>query len=240
MNGPGSVQSLEEAAAIASEFISSEHDSHSTPQCSIPVVSFLEYVAKAHMYDKHRFGQFAIRSRFSTQRNPGQGSEMRRSVHAMRAPPSLWAHDCHNIDIQADIQRDSARYFKHTLKHSNGSGTTTSSFDTLDSNNPTKYAHIPDKIRASYDELDTLSDEKLALAKKLTTLLTRHQLRLHVDLAKVAELQGELLPPLPISGVSSGLAAGEFENVRLGLTSVPDLSTSAGPPLKSMSLSYFF
>lgn len=56
---------------------------------------------------------------------------------------------------------------------------------------------LPEKIDAAYVELNNLSDEKIALARRLVELFMRTRARLDIDLSKVRVLQGEIPEPLP-------------------------------------------
>lgn len=52
-------------------------------------------------------------------------------------------------------------------------------------------AHFPARISVAYAEIDSLANEKIALAQRIIDLLTRTRARLDSDLAKVRLLQGE-------------------------------------------------
>ena len=56
---------------------------------------------------------------------------------------------------------------------------------------PDSKSQLVSRISASYGEIDALNGEKMELAQRIITLLTRTRARLDVDLAKVRTLQGE-------------------------------------------------
>jgi hypothetical protein len=115
-------------------------------------------------------------------------------VHDVAAP-ALRA-----TEIQAEIQRETGKYIRHSLRSANGS--TPGSTNNTNANNGTpnapspKDAAIPAKVAADYAAIDALAIEKTALAQRLVTLITRSRARLDHDLARVLVLQGELAPAL--------------------------------------------
>ncbi|KAF7367255.1 Chromatin modification-related protein [Mycena sanguinolenta] len=101
-------------------------------------------------------------------------------------------------DLQADIDRDSSRYIRHSLKASNSASSSSASVSPSPaaSRAPSpKSALIPAKISAAYAEINTLSAEKCALAQRIIDLVSRTRARLDADLTKVRVLQGETLEP---------------------------------------------
>ena len=88
-------------------------------------------------------------------------------------------------------------------------------------------AGIPLKIQNSYAEIEQLSKEKMVLAERITTLLTRTRSRLESDLNKVRILQGEApvessraasaAPMLPGPSLGHDAAASLSESLRLAL-----------------------
>ncbi|KAJ6574690.1 hypothetical protein B0H19DRAFT_1125297 [Mycena capillaripes] len=97
-------------------------------------------------------------------------------------------------DLQAEIDRDSSRYIRHSLKASNSASSSTSvSPSPVTSRAPSpKSMLIPGKISAAYAEINELSAEKCALAQRIIDLVSRTRARLDADLTKVRVLQGEI------------------------------------------------
>ncbi|KAK7064570.1 chromatin modification-related protein [Favolaschia claudopus] len=97
-------------------------------------------------------------------------------------------------DLQAEIDRDSSRYIRHSLKAANSASSSSSvSPSPAASRAPSpKSMAIPGKISAAYAEINELSNEKIALAQRIIDLITRTRARLDSDLTKVRVLQGEL------------------------------------------------
>ncbi|KIK71461.1 hypothetical protein GYMLUDRAFT_211735 [Collybiopsis luxurians FD-317 M1] len=96
-------------------------------------------------------------------------------------------------ELQYQIDSDSARWIKHTLRSANHNG----SGPSTPSSSPTKpVGHLPAKIKQSYAEIEQLSTDKLALAERVVELLTRTSTRLAVDLNRARVLQGE--PPTEV------------------------------------------
>ncbi|KAJ7042650.1 hypothetical protein C8F04DRAFT_1252067 [Mycena alexandri] len=100
-------------------------------------------------------------------------------------------------DLQQEIDRDSSRYIRHSLKASSSASSSTSvSPSPAASRAPSpKSMLLPGKISAAYTEINELSVEKIALAQRIIDLISRTRARLDVDLAKVRVLQGELPEP---------------------------------------------
>ncbi|KAJ7071466.1 hypothetical protein C8F01DRAFT_1110645 [Mycena amicta] len=104
-------------------------------------------------------------------------------------------------DLQTDIDKDSSRYIRHSLKASNS--TSSSSANSSPSPAPTpsrppspKSQAIPPKISKAYEEMHAISAEKVALAQRIIDLVTRTQARLDAELTKVRILQGDITDPL--------------------------------------------
>ncbi|KAJ3915330.1 hypothetical protein F5877DRAFT_48780 [Lentinula edodes] len=93
-------------------------------------------------------------------------------------------------ELQQQIDVDSARWIKHSLR---GSVTPLQEFSPSPSPSPSSKstANIPYKIQLGYTEIEKLSNEKMALAEKITSLLARTRYRLESDINKVRILQGE-------------------------------------------------
>jgi chromatin modification-related protein YNG2 len=90
-------------------------------------------------------------------------------------------------ELQQQIDNDSARWIKHSLRGASQERSPSSS----PSPNSKSFAGIPLKIQTSYAEIETLSNEKMILAEKIISLVTRTRNRLDSDLNKVRVLQGE-------------------------------------------------
>lgn len=91
-------------------------------------------------------------------------------------------------ELQQEIDRDSARYIRHSLR-SSSSPTPTDPSQRAPS---PKTAGLPAKIQASYAEIHEISNEKCLLAQRLIDLITRTRARLDSDIVKVKYLQGEV------------------------------------------------
>ncbi|KAJ7865436.1 hypothetical protein B0H14DRAFT_410459 [Mycena olivaceomarginata] len=101
------------------------------------------------------------------------------------------------LALQAEIDRDSSRYIRHSLNVSNSASSSTS----VSPSPPVSRAPspestlIPGKISTAYAKIDKLSAEKCALAQRIIDLVSRTRARLDSDLTKVRALQGEPLKP---------------------------------------------
>ncbi|KAJ7225916.1 hypothetical protein GGX14DRAFT_422985 [Mycena pura] len=148
------------------------------------------------------------------------------------------------LDLQQEIDKDSSRYIRHSLKVSNSasSSNTSVSPSPAASRPPSpKSMAIPGKIAAAYVEINGLCAEKIALAQRIIDLVARTQARLDADLTKVRILQGELpdqsigartVPSTPLLegdvhfGPSRNPASQISESLRTALTgsaSMPDV-----------------
>ncbi|KAJ6519426.1 hypothetical protein C8R45DRAFT_951445 [Mycena sanguinolenta] len=126
-------------------------------------------------------------------------------------------------DLQADIDRDSSRYIRHSLKASNSASSSSASVSPSPaaSRAPSpKSMLLPAKISAAYAEINTLSAEKCALAQRIIDLVSRTRARLDADLTKVRVLQGETLEPA-FSGAATPIAS----------TRLPRTPSTVGSPL---------
>ena len=102
-------------------------------------------------------------------------------------------------EIQQDIAKDQSKYIKSSLKQwstlpTNTAGTVDQSKSATaspTSNGSNSRAHLPGRIAAAYAEIETLTNEKISIAKQIIELLTRTRARLEGDLSKVRILQGE-------------------------------------------------
>ncbi|KAF9075440.1 hypothetical protein BDP27DRAFT_1315029 [Rhodocollybia butyracea] len=100
----------------------------------------------------------------------------------------IQAKDHRVQELQQQIDSDGARYVRRSL-HSNGSKEPSPA----SSPSPTSksVSNIVSKIDLNYTEIDRLSQEKLVLAERISSLLARTRSRLDYDLNKVRILQGE-------------------------------------------------
>ncbi|PFH46077.1 hypothetical protein AMATHDRAFT_156523 [Amanita thiersii Skay4041] len=149
-------------------------------------------------------------------------------------------------EIQQEIDKDTVRYIRHTLRSSsnsnpNGSLTTPTSATTPSSSlpsppngappistpnpnqNPTN-SPLPLKIASSYKTLHAISTQKHVLAQQLIDLLTRTRARLDHDIARVRILQGEspeyvaaTMAAAAKAASSAGLGVGDGYHHGLGL-----------------------
>ncbi|KAJ4471473.1 hypothetical protein J3R30DRAFT_3525578 [Lentinula aciculospora] len=95
-------------------------------------------------------------------------------------------HKDHRVqELQQQIDNDSARWIRHTLRSHEHSPSPSPSPTSKSANN------IPSKIQYSFAEIEKLSNEKMALVEKITNLLTRTRNRLDSNINKVRVLQGE-------------------------------------------------
>ncbi|KAJ6604202.1 hypothetical protein DFH09DRAFT_967389 [Mycena vulgaris] len=98
-------------------------------------------------------------------------------------------------ELQQEIDRDSARYIRHSLRAGNSASASASSVSPSPaaSRAPSpKSSHLPAKINAAYAEIGELSAEKCVLAQRMIDLVSRTRARLDADLTKVRVLQGEI------------------------------------------------
>ncbi|KAG5653842.1 hypothetical protein H0H81_010115 [Sphagnurus paluster] len=191
----GSVQNLEEAANIASEFI------------------------------------------YSLDNLPNEVNHLLQEIKAKETRAQ---------ELQVDIDKDSAKYIRHSIRASVSIPSSPSSR----APSP-KSGALPAKIEAAYAEINKLSAEKITLAQTLIELINRTRSRLDSDLAKVRILQGETvdyasalgssLSAMP--GIGLGLsganpAAQVTDSLRNALTSaptIPDLRQTPVPSSGSIS-----
>lgn len=147
-------------------------------------------------------------------------------------------------ELQQEIDRDSARYIRHSIK-SSSSPTPTDPSQRAPS---PKTVGLPAKIQTSYTEIHELSNEKCILAQRLIDLISRTRARLDSDIVKVKYLQGEV--PDTTSGlgkVGSGLGLGlDFgpsgrnpaqqisESLRNALVNPPESRQGSATPVSSV------
>ena len=123
------------------------------------------------------------------------------------------------VELQHEIDRDSARYIRHSLKAS-GSGSSSSS-SSVPPSPSSKLIQIPAKISSAYTEIQELAEEKEELARRLVALIERAQTRLDIELAKVRALSGDTtdysnLVPKPLAGLSASMDS--IKNPALSMT----------------------
>ena len=155
------------------------------------------------------------------------------------------------VELQQEIDKDSARYIRHSLRASSSVPPS----PTSRAPSP-KSSLIPDKITSSYEELRELANEKRDLAQRLIDLITRTRVRLDSDLNKVRVLQGDVgveyvpsggLKPIsaaPLSSFDSMTTAGRnpaqaiSESLRNALaTPLVEVRQSPGTPSTTASAS---
>ncbi|KAF5377401.1 hypothetical protein D9757_009720 [Collybiopsis confluens] len=128
-------------------------------------------------------------------------------------------HKEHRVqELQQQIESDSARWIRHNLPNTQQESSPSSS----PAPTPKSLTGVPSKIQHGYAEIERLSNEKMVLAEKITTLLLRTRSRLESDLNKVRFLQGEA----PIESAKVLSAAPTFSGVTLGHDAAASLSES--------------
>ncbi|KIK60976.1 hypothetical protein GYMLUDRAFT_97022 [Collybiopsis luxurians FD-317 M1] len=121
-------------------------------------------------------------------------------------------------ELQQQIDSDGARWIRHSL-HGTSQESSPSSSPAPTSKT---LAGIPLKIQNNYAEIERLSNEKMVLAERITTLLTRTRSRLESDLNKVRVLQGEA----PVESSRAASAAPASTGPSLGHDAAASLSES--------------
>lgn len=149
----------------------------------------------------------------------------------------LLLSNCNAIELQQDIDKDSAKYIRHSIRAANATPSTPSSRAASP-----KSSLIPAKIAAHYAEIQELSSEKCLLAQRLIDLITLSRARLDSDLVKVRILQGEIIEPPSVSKITIGESltasvrtpalAHATESLRVALASaaLPDARAGYGSP----------
>ncbi|KAJ7613854.1 hypothetical protein DFH06DRAFT_1241916 [Mycena polygramma] len=168
------------------------------------------------------------------------------------------AKDARVQDLQSEIDRDSSRYIRHSLRASNAASSSSASPSPGPPRPPSpKSLLIPGKIEAAYAQIDALSTEKCAIAQRIIDLIARNRARLDADLAKVRVLQGDAAEPsfaalpstplvkaeiysgssrTPVSQVSESLRAVPERRITAPTTSIKLAPVSApSPPRRSAS-----
>ncbi|PPQ71563.1 hypothetical protein CVT26_010420 [Gymnopilus dilepis] len=96
--------------------------------------------------------------------------------------------DARTLELQQEIDKDAAKYIRHSRRASSASMAPPSP----SSRDPSpKSTSVQAKISASYAEIQELNAEKCALAERLIDIITRTRTRLDYDLTKVRTLQGD-------------------------------------------------
>lgn len=92
------------------------------------------------------------------------------------------------LELQQQIDSEGARWIRHSLR-----GTISSHESPSPSPSPSSKSAsgIPYKIQHSYAEIEKLSNEKMVLAERISTLIHRTCNRLDSDLNRVRVLQGD-------------------------------------------------
>ncbi|KAF5364597.1 hypothetical protein D9758_005611 [Tetrapyrgos nigripes] len=138
-------------------------------------------------------------------------------------------------ELQQQIEIDSARWVKYSLKSSGFTLSSSRSLSPSPSSSPapsislsnsssadkqTPYAQIPNKITQSYAEIEQLAHEKIALAQKITDMLTRTCAKLDVELHKVRVLSGEIGEgTAPAMGATTPGLSSSTSGIGLGIAS---------------------
>ncbi|THH30322.1 hypothetical protein EUX98_g3862 [Antrodiella citrinella] len=134
-----------------------------------------------------------------------------------------------SAELQQEINKESSKYIRHSLRASGGQAQALSPKD----------AAIPELVKAHYAEIDKLSDEKIALAERIVRLIARAQVRLEADLSKVMVLQGDEPAPQTItshySTVSSRTPITQVIDQLRSAANLPITSEAAPPPFASSS-----
>lgn len=124
----------------------------------------------------------------------GLGSKAIHSEMFLRHTDTLFSY----TELQQEIQKESAKYIRHSLRGSSATPPQPLSAKDLT---------IPQVLDSSYAEISRLGSEKEALAQRLVALIARARARLDHDLSKVLVLQGE-----PESGMQTNYYFGASRN----------------------------
>ncbi|KAF8902812.1 hypothetical protein CPB84DRAFT_1707453 [Gymnopilus junonius] len=128
------------------------------------------------------------------------------------------------LELQQEIDKDSAKYIRHSRRASSASATPPSPSSRATS---PKSVSIPAKVSACYAEIQELASEKCALAERLIDIITRTRTRLDYDIMKVRTLQGD-----SPEAIAASMAA-----TSKPLTLLPTLSADAfGAPGRNPAL----
>ncbi|KAI0082507.1 hypothetical protein K474DRAFT_1694352 [Panus rudis PR-1116 ss-1] len=217
--------SLEEAAAVAAEYVSSLDNLPNE-------VQFL--LAEMKCKDEKTSGRATSHMSFSclkfificTRLLPPCLKLQLPSVHAVRCVMGpVIDVALVPVALQQEIDKESAKYIRHALK-----------------NNPaSKDANIPPKIKEHYSEIDRLAVEKEKLAERIVQLINRARARLEHDLHKVLVLQGELDQTNPAGGyvpygarnpVTQVIDALKTASNTVAISEAPSPNSAVPPPPK--------
>jgi hypothetical protein len=100
------------------------------------------------------------------------------------------------IEIQHDLTKESSKYVRHAVRHvsppSVGVNGTTTTSTGIGTGTAGPEEEQKNKIAAGHAELEKLANERVALAMRIVSLMTRTRTRLDGDLVRIGILQGEV------------------------------------------------
>ncbi|KAF9524487.1 hypothetical protein CPB83DRAFT_861235 [Crepidotus variabilis] len=145
--------------------------------------------------------------------------------------------DVRTAELQNEIDRDAARYIRHSRPGTIPSTPVPDSPPAFSSRRESVGPNgapipIPQKIQASYTEIHELASEKCLLAQRLVDLISRARSKLDVDITRVKLLQGE--PPELVAAQASAI----IHMKPPGLMVLPSLSASAPIAVSSSADSF--
>ncbi|KAL0578863.1 hypothetical protein V5O48_003143 [Marasmius crinis-equi] len=105
--------------------------------------------------------------------------------------------------LQQQIDSDSARWMKHSLRGNTPTSSLSASPSPSPSSSSKSVNHLPARIKHNYAEIDQIAAEKIALSQKMIELISRTSARLDVDLNKVRQLQGDIPDYTKTNGLSA-------------------------------------
>jgi len=106
-------------------------------------------------------------------------------------PCYLFTNLLHPSELQAEIDKESSRYIRHSLRLSAAASSTPGTPSGVPPSPSSKMISIPARISAAYAEIQNLATEKEELAVRLVSLIERTRTRLDCELTKVRTLSGE-------------------------------------------------
>ncbi|KAF7320196.1 hypothetical protein MKEN_00804100 [Mycena kentingensis (nom. inval.)] len=125
--------------------------------------------------------------------------------------------------LQNDIDKDSARYIRHSLKLASSAPSSTSASPSpapdASRSASAKDQAISGKIEKAFEEIHALNADKVALSQRLIDLVTRTRARLDAELVKVRILQGDEQPTF--SRVNSAAAVPSDVEIYVGASRNP-------------------
>ncbi|TFK36471.1 hypothetical protein BDQ12DRAFT_667880 [Crucibulum laeve] len=157
-------------------------------------------------------------------------------------------------DLQHEIDRDSAKYIRHSVRSSISAASSAASTPGPSGASPAPAVTpkpstllLPTKIAASYAEINTLAEEKCLLAQRLIDLIALTRSKLESEIVKVRVLQGEVIegpatlpipvevPVLPVAGIP--LSIGEsLKNALLSRAASPVVAAASPTAATSISV----